>query len=160
MPAAERAARSAVLVARIRALPSWATARVALGFHPFGSEPDISPLLAGPTPRVLLPRLEGPRLVFASWCPGDPLTRSAFGVLEPTGPPVEPANAQVALVPGLAFDADNHRLGYGGGFYDRALAALPRTVVTIGVCFAHERRLSVPHDDGDVAVDVVVTDEG
>jgi 5-formyltetrahydrofolate cyclo-ligase len=160
MSAEERAARSAAIVDHVRGLPAWREARLALAFQPFGPEPDITPLLAGPRPAVLLPRVEGRQLAFVRWSPGDPLVQSSFGVPEPVGPPVHPAEASVAIVPGLSFDAQGHRLGYGAGFYDRALAGITGAVVTIGVCFASEILDAVPHGPGDVAVDMVVTDEG
>jgi 5-formyltetrahydrofolate cyclo-ligase len=160
MSSAERAARSAVLVARIRAEPAWSSAEVALAFHPFGNEPDIEPLLGRGPPRVLLPRVEGRHLVFAPWGPGEPLATSRFGVPEPTADAADPATASVALVPGLCFDLSCHRLGYGAGFYDRALARLPPSVTTIGLCYAHELVTAVPHGDNDVPVHLVLTDEG
>jgi 5-formyltetrahydrofolate cyclo-ligase len=160
MPAAERAARSAGLVERVRGLALWQTAGLALAFHSFGEEPDVRPLLHGSHPAVLLPRVEGDELVYVAWAPGDPLVPSRFGVPEPLGPPTDPAAAAVALVPGLAFDAAGHRLGYGLGYYDRALRRLGGAVPTVGVCFATELRDAVPVGEDDVAVDIVVTDEG
>jgi 5-formyltetrahydrofolate cyclo-ligase len=156
----ERAARSAAIVEHVRGVPAWREARLALAFHPFGSEPDVTPLLSGPLPEVLLPRVEGRELAFVRWSPGDPLVPSSFGVPEPVGPRVDPAGASVAVVPGLSFDADGHRLGYGAGFYDRALAGVAGRVLTIGVCFATEIVDVVPYGPADVTVDVVVTDEG
>jgi 5-formyltetrahydrofolate cyclo-ligase len=160
MTPGEREARSAAIVEHVRAVPAWREARLALAFHPFGAEPDITQLLAGPRPEVLLPRVEGRELAFVRWSPGDPLVPSSFGVPEPVGPRVDPAGASVAVVPGLSFDADGHRLGYGAGFYDRALAGVAGRVVTIGVCFATEIMEAVPNGPTDVAVDLVVTDEG
>jgi 5-formyltetrahydrofolate cyclo-ligase len=160
MSAAEREARSVALVRHVRDVPAWHEAAVALAFHPFGAEPDIRPLLTGPRPRVLLPRVDGSDLVFVAWSPGEPLVASTFGVPEPPGPPADPATASVALVPGLCFDPAGNRLGYGAGFYDRALGRLAGRVRTIGVCFATELAGDVPHGPGDVPVDLVITDEG
>jgi 5-formyltetrahydrofolate cyclo-ligase len=160
MPATERAARSAALVRHVRALTQWREATLILAFHPFGVEPDIGPLLAAPRPAVLLPRVAGDELVFVAWSPGDPLIASPFGVPEPLGAAVDPSTASVALVPGLSFDADGNRLGYGAGFYDRALRRLGAGVTTIGVCFATEVAAEVPHGPGDVPVHLVITDEG
>ena len=69
----------------------------------------------------------------------------------------------VLLVPMLAFDRDGHRLGYGGGFYDRTLASLraadPATVA-IGVAFAGQLRDAVPVGLRDETLDWIVTEAG
>lgn len=62
------------------------------------------------------------------------------------------------IVPCLAFDKDNYRLGWGGGFYDRFLAAQPRAL-KIGVCFANGQvENGLPHQSYDIAMDLVITD--
>ena len=62
------------------------------------------------------------------------------------------------MVPGLAFDAHGHRLGRGGGYYDRFLGRLRRTAATVGLGFDVQITDEVPVNDGDVSVDIVVTD--
>lgn len=95
----------------------------------------------------------------------------AFGIAEPTGPRLAPgaiAGADVVLVPALAVDAAGHRLGRGGGHYDRSLALLstdiPATATgrpeLIAVLFDGELLPSVPFDDHDISVDAVVTPTG
>ena len=66
----------------------------------------------------------------------------------------------VVIVPGLAFTPRGQRLGQGGGWYDRFLAGVRDDCVTIGVCFHEQLVAEVPTEPHDVAVDVVVTDEG
>ncbi len=95
-------------------------------------------------------------------------TGSPFGVAEPAGPHLGAAAitcADVVLVPALAVDRVGHRLGRGGGHYDRSLALLPGSVhggITqlIAVLFDGELLPSVPFDSHDVAVDAVVTPAG
>ncbi len=85
------------------------------------------------------------------------LAPGAFGVSEPPAawPKVIPT---IVLVPLLAFDAQGHRLGYGGGFYDRTLALIrPRA---IGVAFAGQIVDFLPHVAHDYPLDAVVTDLG
>ena len=64
----------------------------------------------------------------------------------------------VVIVPGLAFTADGHRLGQGGGWYDRFLGELHTSCVTIGVCFAEQVLTDLPREPHDVVLDRLVTD--
>ena len=79
-----------------------------------------------------------------------------FGTVRPEGEPVSP---DVLLIPLLAFDRAGHRLGYGGGFYDRTLAALSRRR-TIGCAFAAQEAPEVPAGPDDVLLPRVATEAG
>ena len=87
--------------------------------------------------RVWAPRLLGERMVFRRVDSLDRLERHRFGMLEPTMqavPLLDARELHVLLVPGLAFDTSGARLGYGGGYYDRFVAALEGSkVATVGV---------------------------
>jgi 5-formyltetrahydrofolate cyclo-ligase len=96
--------------------------------------------------------------------PGTTLRLGAFGIPEATGEPIDPAEIDVVVVPGLAFTPDGRRLGQGGGHFDRFLAALDvgdgrsTPPLLVGVCF-HEQVLDdVPTEPHDRHVDLVVTD--
>ena len=65
----------------------------------------------------------------------------------------------VILVPLLAFDSTGHRLGYGGGYYDRTIDALPG-VRTIGIAYAGQEVAAVPREPHDHSLDVIVTENG
>ena len=102
------------------------TAAIA-GFWPMGREINIRPLLvalAESGRAVLLPETppRGQPLRFRRWRPGCAMVPERFGTLRPDG---EVAVPGLLLVPLLAFDRAGRRLGYGGGYYDRTLAALP-----------------------------------
>ena len=77
---------------------------------------------------------------------------------EPSPDAPTAAELEVIVVPGLMFDALGHRIGYGGGYYDRALAQHPETL-SIGVAFQFQLGSDLPSLEHDVAVRVVVTDE-
>lgn len=84
------------------------------------------------------------------------LREGAFHILEPVGEPfTDYDQIEVALIPGVAFDAEGHRLGRGKGYYDRFLRSLPK-VKKIGVCFDFQKVESVPSEAHDVVVDIVV----
>ena len=93
----------------------------------------------------------------------DCLERSSFGVEEPPADPAREVTPRdfhtpVALVPGLAFDREGYRLGYGGGFYDTFLPTFPGT--SMGLCRAAQLADHLPHEDYDMPVDEVVTEHG
>ncbi len=73
------------------------------------------------------------------------------------GRPIVPSLIDLVIVPGLAFDPAGNRLGRGGGFYDRFLRRLRRSAITAGLAFDAQIIDTVPADDRDFAVDLIVT---
>jgi 5-formyltetrahydrofolate cyclo-ligase len=145
--------------ARIAASMERHPPKIAAGFFPLGRELDITPLLhswraAGHI--VALPRTPaiGLPLTFHRWDEGDALRRERFGTMTSDGPEVTP---DVLLVPLLAFDRRGHRLGYGGGFYDRTIAALPG-VRTIGCAYAALELPEVPSGATDITLQAIATE--
>ena len=99
-------------------------------------------------------------LGFREWTPGSATERGAFGVPVPVGGDLlEP---DVLIVPMLAFDRRGHRLGYGGGFYDRTIADLRerRTVTALGLAYAAQELPEVPDSAHDMRLDAIVTEQG
>ena len=133
-------------------------------FWPMKDEIDVRPLMAVLADRgatLALPVMQGRDrpLLFRSWRPGDALVRAVFGVDEPaeTAAAVRP---DIVVVPLLAFDGSGNRLGYGGGYYDRTLAALRAdgVVLAVGVAYDEQKVENVPADPSDEPLDMVVTD--
>lgn len=88
------------------------------------------------------------------------LHAAAYGILEPPAIPaqlVQPSPDTLCIVPGLAFDGLGNRLGYGGGYYDRFLAAYP-VLKTIGICYAACLAASLPAEKTDQRVQQVFTE--
>jgi 5-formyltetrahydrofolate cyclo-ligase len=128
-------------------------------FWPLGSEIDLRPLLdAHPFWTFLFPRIEEKAPPRLSWGPR-PLGPGAWGLQEPLTAPHAVPPVQLMLVPGLAFAADGHRLGYGRGFYDAVLPGLAPGVITLGAGFRIQQCERVPADPGDVPV-MGFVDEG
>ena len=118
--------------------------------------------LAGLGFGVALPVIvgRGQPLVFRRWTPGEALEAGPFGTSVPRdGAEVEP---DVLVIPMLAFDARCHRLGYGGGFYDRTIAALRarRPVHAFGLAYAGQELPQLPTEATDMQLDAVVTEAG
>jgi 5-formyltetrahydrofolate cyclo-ligase len=129
-------------------------------FWPFGSEIDLRPAVsAHPDWLWFFPRVVSthpPRLAWGT----EPLEQGPWGLMEPTLaqhflPPV-----QLLLVPGLAFDDDGYRIGYGRGFYDALLERLPEDVLTVGVGFEAQMHLPVPVDPHDWPVMALLSERG
>jgi len=100
-------------------------------------------------------------LVFHRWNAGQNLQRGAYGIPEPAKDwPL--AYPKILLVPLLAFDRQGHRLGYGGGYYDRTLDFLRAnsTVRAIGVAYAGQEVAELPREAHDHPLDAVVTESG
>ncbi|MCY4231876.1 MAG: 5-formyltetrahydrofolate cyclo-ligase [Alphaproteobacteria bacterium] len=132
--------------------------RCIAGYWPVRREIDPRPLLLalGARGRLIALPVTGPRgavLEFRLWRPGDMLTPGPFGLWEPTGPPAEP---DVLLVPLLAFDACGNRLGYGGGYYDRTIAATG--ALAIGAAYAAQKVEAVPVGPHDRPLAGIVTE--
>ena len=136
------------------------------GYHPFRDEADPLPLLrflAASGWECALPVPVDPPdgLVFRAWRPGGALVTGRFGIPHPpeTNPALRP---DIVLVPLLAYDGAGRRLGYGAGYYDRALVNLRRTgpVLAVGIAYAGQRVAAVPTQAHDEPLDMVVTEEG
>ena len=137
------------------------TAGVIAGFWPIRQEIDIRSLLHALYHRgnqVALPVTgqRGEQLSFRIWRPSETLLPERFGTMRPEGEIVVP---DTLLIPLLAFDAAGGRLGYGGGFYDRTLAALPGCP-RLGCAFAAQQVDAVPVGPYDVPMDAVATENG
>jgi len=131
------------------------------GFWPMPGEINIRPLLVALHERghpVLLPQTppRGQALIFRHWYPGAAMLPERFGTFRPDG---EIGVPDVLLVPLLGFDRHGHRLGYGGGYYDRTLAGLPGATA-IGCAFAAQLLDSVPVAEYDVPLHAVATESG
>ena len=113
--------------------------------------------------KVLLPKVvSDTEMVLCRYTGRDSLQKGAFGIMEPTGPvmPKEKYNdIKVVLVPGVAFDKENRRLGRGKGYYDRFLSSFsqPRCAVFYGVCFDFQRVDAIPADEHDVCMDGLIS---
>lgn len=162
---------AARVAATIWRLPVLARSRHLALYLPVSGELDCMPVISGAWRRrrqVYLPVVTGAELRFAPFAPDSPLATNRFGIAEPACSDDELRSARdmdVIFAPLLGFDAEGHRLGMGGGFYDRTLAFLAqrrhfRRPHFIGLAYAFQRISAVPHQKHDVKLEAVVTDEG
>ena len=135
-------------------------------YWPIRDEADPRALmtaLAAAGHALALPRIvaRDQPLAFHHWRDRDPTLVNVFGIAEPLeAAPLAVPN--VVLVPLLAFDAQGHRLGYGAGYYDRTLSALRAAgdVLAVGIAYAGQEVLELPHDALDERLDLLVTEAG
>jgi 5-formyltetrahydrofolate cyclo-ligase len=163
----ERRERSRAAARRLAELPELAAAQTVAGFLATPVEIDPAEALAEVSRRggaVVFPRVTKgqPRLRFHRVNGPADLRPGAFGILEPpeSCPEVAAQDLDVILVPGLAFDAEGRRLGYGGGYYDEVGGVVRRQgrAVLVGLGFDFQLVDRCPAGEGDVDIDRVVTD--
>ncbi len=159
-------ASAALAAIFVTAVPLGPGAIVA-GYVAIKDEMDPAPLMAELDGRghvLALPAIEqgADALVFREWRAGAPLEAGPFGTRQP-GPSAQPVRPAVVLVPMLAFDDAGDRLGYGKGYYDRALAELraeAAPVLAVGLAYAAQRVETVPVTARDQRLDWIVTERG
>jgi 5-formyltetrahydrofolate cyclo-ligase len=161
LPVAERERRAAAALAKLDAAVDLARFAVVGLYWPFRGEVDVRPLaraLIARGTRIGLPvvvRAKAP-VEFREWTPNAPMTRGVWNIPVPDGTPeVFPA---CLVVPLVGFDAAGFRLGYGGGYYDRTLAARRPHPWAIGLGFDLGRLDSIHPLDHDIAMDGIVTE--
>lgn len=137
---------------------------VASAFWPIKGEPDLRPLLAdwhaagalGALPVVEVRRAP---LVFRRWSPDTQMIRGDWNIPVP-GPGAAAVVPQIALAPLVGWDTAGYRLGYGGGYFDRTLAALSPRPFVIGVGFQAARIETIYPQPHDIPLDAIVTEAG
>ncbi|WP_120005449.1 5-formyltetrahydrofolate cyclo-ligase [Teichococcus vastitatis] len=133
------------------------------GFWPMGEEIDLRPVLqmlhcAGCRLALPVTPRRGFPLIFQRWAPGEALVAGRFGTSVPAAPG-DPVRPDWLLVPLLAFDRRGFRLGYGGGYYDRTIAAWPGAVA-IGIGYAGQEVPAVPVGPHDAPLSAIATEAG
>jgi 5-formyltetrahydrofolate cyclo-ligase len=135
-------------------------------YNAFRDEMDPAPLceaLRDLGHKIALPIIGKKRtpLSFQLYEKGDKLEANAMGILQPVqgegSPSIDP---DIVLVPLLAFDRNHHRLGYGGGYYDRTIESLRarKSTLAIGIAYACQEVKDVPIGDHDLKLDKIVTE--
>jgi 5-formyltetrahydrofolate cyclo-ligase len=139
---------------------------VVSGFWPMRSEVDVRPLmfaLRERGARLVLPAiLDKTTIVFRELVRGAPMIDMGFGTSGP-GPEAAVLDPTLMLVPLAAFDSRGHRIGYGAGYYDRAIARLieqNRKPRLVGIAFDCQEVPDVPDEAHDVQLDAMLTESG
>lgn len=123
---------------RVLEMTQWAEAESVILFSPLPSEPIITPLKLD---------CEARKISFVN-IPQSSRNEAELHL---------PETVDLILVPGLAFSKDRHRLGRGGGFFDRLLAGRAAKAFKLGVCFSSQLLDSIPTEPHDVVMDALAT---
>lgn len=165
MTSDERAAAALAIATRAGALIAVLKPRSIAGYMPVRSECDPRPLLDKARANgvvIALPAVvDGKTIVFRRHADGAALVPAGFGTVAPP-PDAAVVDPDMLLVPLVGFDRTGHRLGYGRGYYDRAIAAARATgrrVPLVGLAFAVQEVERVPAEAHDVPLDWVVTEK-
>ncbi len=172
VPAELRIEHGQAILARLSATEAFQSAGVVMAYCGVGSEIDTRPLLraalrGGKT--LALPKVNraaGILDIFAVRDLDADLESGVWGIREPnpgTCARVAPAELDVILVPGIAFDLEGGRIGYGEGFYDRFLRACHDAgsrPVTVAAAFSFQLLDAVPMERHDVRIDAIATETG
>jgi 5-formyltetrahydrofolate cyclo-ligase len=140
LTAEDRQSYSEEICERVLEMEQWAQAENVILFAPLPSEPIITPL-----------KLDcDARKVSCANIPQSPKSEADLQL---------PETIDLIIVPGLAFSQDRHRLGRGGGFFDRLLAGPAKNAFKLGICFSFQLLDEIPIEPHDMVMDAVVTDD-
>lgn len=159
----ERLAHAELLEADLDAVVSKIAPRSISLYWPFRGEPDLRAWMRRAHEsgvRIALPVVlaKGRPLVFREWRPGALLARGVWSIPYPAdGKPLE---TDVVIAPLVGFDPEGYRLGYGGGFFDRTLAALTPRPVAIGIGHSIAALATIYPQPHDIAMDWILTGDG
>jgi 5-formyltetrahydrofolate cyclo-ligase len=169
IPTADRIAATMSLVEHLEAIPEFLTDTNVAGYWAIGGELPLAAIMGGLRARGQVYHLpvidEHKRLKFAAWWPGMGIATNRLGIPEPadTDASLAPDALDVVLVPLLGFDRRGHRLGFGGGYYDRSFSFLrdlerPSKPLLIGIGYASQEIGGLVPEDWDVRLDYVATE--
>ena len=107
---------------------------------------------------VAVPKVSGKDMIFYKLTDFSQLEEGYYGIPEPTKGQIADWQDALMIMPGVAFDRDNHRVGYGGGFYDRFLEKHPG-LVRLAVAFEFQILEQVPVEPTDILPQIIITEK-
>lgn len=151
---------SYAILNQLELLPAWMEAKTVLLYAPLPHEPNLLPLLKKMDHRFFFPRIEGSELTLFEWSPTSSWVQGAHHIQEPdpqTWRLASLSEIDLALIPGLAFDKEGGRLGWGKGYFDRLLASPLCHALKIGVAWPWQIVAAIPKEPHDIRMDIIMT---
>lgn len=159
MTEAEIEERSAKLAQLFFASRAYQNAKTIYGYLPYNQEVRTVPMLERALKdgkKIAVPKVYGEEMKFLYLDDLNAVAKGYAGIPEPIADePVAHDETALVLMPGLAFDPQGHRIGYGGGFYDKFLAAEPNHP-TLALCYEFQMLPKLDVEDHDIPVDTVL----
>ena len=155
----EIVSRSAKLGALFTQSDAYKNAKTIYGYLPYNQEVRTVPMLEQALKdgkRIAVPKVYGDEMKFLYLDDLTKVSKGYAGIPEPIADgPVADDTTALVLMPGLAFDPQGHRIGYGGGFYDKFLAAEPNHP-TLALCYEFQMLPVLDTEEHDIPVDTVL----
>ena len=159
MTAEEIETASARLGQLLRETEQYRQASTIYGYLPYNQEVRTTPMLQQALldgKRVAVPKIYGEEMKFIYLTDLSQVEKNSYGIPEPiSDEPVAEDVTALVLMPGLAFTKSGDRMGYGGGFYDKFLAA-ETNHPTVALCYAFQILEHIPTEENDIPVDLVL----
>lgn len=159
--------KSRIIKEKLNSMPEFKKSKNILTYVSFNNEVDtiniINGLLTKNEKKVLVPYVDKDKVIQISKINSfDDLEPKTFGILEPKRNKIKKFDIDkldLVIVPGIAFDKNGHRIGYGHGYYDRFLEKIKKDTAKIALAFDFQIVDKIPEERHDVPVDVVVTEK-
>lgn len=150
--------KSEMIIEKLENMIEFKKSKVIMAYYPIRNEVDTRRILEryAEDKTILSPRTKREGIVPVKFKSLKELEKDIFGIPSPLGEEYK-GEIDLILVPGLAFDFRLYRLGYGLGYYDRFLKSL--RVIKIGLAYDFQILDELPHNDGDVKMDFVITEK-
>lgn len=163
VPVELRACQGGAIAAGVLAQIGDVAGRIVSAYWPFRGEPDLRAFMeeiAARGGRTALPVVteKGRPLEFHLWQVGEALSRGVWNIPIPAAQRL--CVPDIVIAPVVGYDPACYRLGYGGGFFDRTLAALPAKPRVIGVGYSAARLATIYPQMHDIPMDLIVTEAG
>ena len=155
----EKQQGSKALLDKVIQLPAWLKAKTVLLYAPLDKEPNLLDLLNDQERRFVFPRMEGRHLKLYYWLIGASWVMHRYGIKEPDPKTWEEASlssVDIAFIPGVGFDQQGGRLGWGKGYYDRLFHNRTFMATKVGCAWPWQLIPQVPLEAHDMMMDQVL----
>lgn len=163
----QRREKSRAILNNILELPEFVTAKTIMAYLDFRGEVETKELageILSMGKRLLVPLCHNSNLIPCVINDLDQdIHAGTWGILEPQRDrirPLPPLEIDLVIVPGVAFDCQGNRLGYGRGYYDRFLPRIREEVLAVGLAFACQIVDRIPTDEYDIKMSLIITENG
>lgn len=162
-----RQIKDRLIMDKVISLPDFLKAKTILYFASFRSEVNTLPQIEEAFrlgKRIVLPKVDNAnkRLKLYEILNTDEIELGFWGIPEPEAIPERERDineVDLVIMPGVAFDMQGTRLGYGAGYYDKLLSGLKRNIPLIAIAYEEQTVDSLPSEDHDIRIDIIVTDK-